>query len=277
MADWAGHIRQRLGALRLDPAREAEIVEELSQHLDLKYEALRRDGVGPEAAERAALQELLGPEALASSMRPLRQAHVPAPIQIGSPRRSLRRDFLQDLRYALGMLRRQPGFAAAAILTLALGIGANSAIFALVDAALLRPLPLPASDRLLIASERIAESSRERISPNDLLDWRARSRSFEAIAGFVPGVGGMVMAGRDGQAETVSRQWVTASFFDVLGAPPVAGRYLQVADDRARMHAVVLSESFWRTRFDADPAMLGRSEERRVGKSVDLGGRRIIK
>ncbi len=182
---------------------------------------------------------------------------MPAPIQIGSPRRSLRRDFLQDLRYALGMLRRQPGFAAAAILTLALGIGANSAIFALVDAALLRPLPLPAPDRLLVASERIAESSRERISPNDLLDWRARSRSFEAIAGFVPGVGGMVMAGRDRQAETVSRQWVTAGFFDVLGAPPVAGRYLQVADDRARMHAVVLSESFWRTRFDGDPNMLG--------------------
>jgi putative ABC transport system permease protein len=255
--EWTSHIRARLAPLTLHPTREAEIVDELSQHLELEYEELRRGGATDEDARRLAMDELLGPEALAAYMRPLRQAQVSSPVQPGGPRRSLLRDLAQDLRYALAALRRQPGFAAGAILTLALGIGANSAIFALVDATLLRPLPLPEPERLVVVNERTASSSRDRVSPNNLLDWAERNRSFETLAGFMPNVGGMVMAGADGTAETVSRQWVTAGFFDALGLPPVVGRFIQVADDRARTQAVVLSESFWRTRFNADPAIVG--------------------
>jgi len=257
MPDWTAHIRARLAPLNLHPTREAEIVDELSQHLELEYEELRRGGATDENARRLAMDELLGPEALAAYMRPLRQAHVSPPVQPGGPRRSLLHDLAQDLRYALAALRRQPGFAAGAILTLALGIGANSAIFALVDATLLRPLPLPTPERLVVITERTAASSRERVSPLNLLDWAERGRSFETMAGFTPGVGGMVMAGADGTAETVSRQWVTAGFFDALGVTPVAGRFLQLADDRARANAAVLSESFWRTRFNADPGVVG--------------------
>ena len=231
---WQGEIRARLSSLALDSAREAEIVEELSQHLQEEYEELRRAGATAEDARRLAMEELLGAEALAARMRPLRQAHAPVRVQPGGPRRSLLHDFAQDLRYALGALRKQPGFAAGAILTLALGIGANSAIFALVDATLLRPLPISSPDRVVIVTERTATSSAEGVSPNNLLDWRARNRSFEVLGGFIPSVGGMVMAGRDGTAETVSRQWVTTGVFDALGLPPVAGRYFQVADDRAR-------------------------------------------
>jgi putative ABC transport system permease protein len=258
MPEWTREIRSRLAALKLDASREAEIVEELSQHLEEQYQELRRGGAADEDARRLAMAELLGPGALAADMKPLRQAHAPVPIQPGAPRRSLLRDLAQDLRYAFGMLRRQPGFAAGAILTLALGIGANSAIFALVDATLLSPLPLPSPERTVIVTGRTASSSQERVSPNDLLDWRERSRSFETIAGFMPSVGGMVMAGADGTAETVSRQWVTAGFFDALGVTPLAGRFMQIADDRARTRAVVLSESFWRTRFGADPTVVGR-------------------
>ena len=258
MPEWAREIRARLAALHLSATREAEIVEELSQHLTEEYEELRRGGATDEEARRIISDELPGPEALASDMRPLRQAHAPVPIQPGSPPLSILGDLAQDVRYALGMLRRQPGFAAGAILTLALGIGANSAIFALVDATLLRPLPVPAPDRLVIVTERTAASPRERVSPNNLLDWRERGRSFESLAGFMPNIGGMVMAGRDGTAETVSRQWVTAGFLDTMGVAPLAGRYFQVDDDRARRDAVVLSESFWRTRFDADRAIVGR-------------------
>ena len=163
--EWSGEIRTRLAALALDAAREAEIVEELSQHLEEEYEELRAGGAGHEDARRLAMQELLGPEALAAYMRPLKQAHAPAPVQPGSPRRSLLRDLLQDLRYAFSVLRKQPGFAAGAILTLAMGIGANSAMFALVDATLLRPLPLPAPERAIVITERTATSSRERVSP----------------------------------------------------------------------------------------------------------------
>ena len=191
-------------------------------------------------------------------MRPLRQANAPAPLQPGAPRRSLLRDLAQDLRYAVGMLRKQPGFAAGAILTLALGIGANSAIFALVDATLLRPLPIPEPERVVMISERTAASAHERVSPNNLLDFGERGRSFEVIGGFLGGVGGMVMGGADGMAETVSRQWVTAGVFDALGIQPVVGRTLSQDDDRKRADVVVLSESFWRTRFSADQTLVGR-------------------
>jgi putative ABC transport system permease protein len=165
---------------------------------------------------------------------------------------------VQDLRYGVRSLRRSPAFTAAAALTLALGVGANSAIFALVDATLLRPLPFPQPDRLVMLWESSTSSSRGWVAPLNMTDWNARNHTFDRIAGFVPGVGGMVMSGANGIAETVSRQWVTAGFFDVLGVKPLAGRTFLVDDDRRRANAVVLSESFWRSRFNGDPSIVGR-------------------
>ena len=163
-------------------------------------------------------------------MRPLRQANHPPPVDARADRgAALLRDLGQDLALCAGrMFRRQPGFAAGAILTLALGIGANSAIFALVDATLLRPLPIPEPER---AGDDVGahcdSSAHERVSPQQPARLRiARSRSFETVAGFMAGVGGMVMGGADGIAETVSRQWVTAGVFDVLGSRPIVGRTL---------------------------------------------------
>ena len=152
--DWTGHVRSRLTSLRLPPAREAEIVEELSQHLDLRYDELRRGGASEDDARRLAIEELLEPETLANHIRPLRQAHPPEPITLGTPGRFVIHDLWQDLRYAARMLGKQPGFAAAVVLTLALGIGANCAIFALVDATLLRPLPFPDAARVVMVWER---------------------------------------------------------------------------------------------------------------------------
>lgn len=255
---WADDVRQRLAQLRLNPAREAEIVDELSLHLDQRYEELRHGGAGHADARRLALEELLQPGALAEHMRTLRQARVPPAITPGAPRRSLPGDLWQDLRYGTRMLRWQPGFAAAAILTLGLGLGANSAIFALVDATLLRPLPFPNPDRLVMMRERTEASRRSNVSPLNLLDWRERARTFDAMGAFMPNVGGMVTNGRDGIAETVPRQWVTAGFFDALGVKPVAGRTFLPSDDRQRSNVVVLTEAFWRTRFDADPTVVGR-------------------
>jgi putative ABC transport system permease protein len=260
MAEWASDIRARLASLQLSPVREAEIVEELSQHLDEEYEARRAAGVPDDQARQEVLDAALGGGALARDLRPLRQARTPLTIQPGAPRQSRLRDLLQDVRYALGLLRRQPGFAAAAIVTLALGIGANSAIFALVDATLLRPLPLPSPERVVAVTGRTATESTERarVSPNDLRDLKARATGLAALGGVMPNVGGMVMAGRDGTAETIARQWITAGALDALGAPPVAGRYFTAEDDRTALSAVVLSEAFWRSRFDGDPAILGQ-------------------
>jgi putative ABC transport system permease protein len=258
MPDWTGDLRGRLAPLRLTPVREAEIVEELSQHLDQRYEELRGEGKDHGEARRLAMEELLEPDALASRMAALRQANVRPSIAPGAPPRFLLVDLWQDLRYAGRVLRRQPGFAAVAVLTLALGIGANSAMFALVDATLLRPLPLHEPGRLVMVWERTQASNHEGVSPLNLLDWNERNRSFDLIAGFVPSVGGMVMAGANGSTEEVPRQWVTVGFFRVLGVRPIAGRGFVASDDRERARVVVLSEAFWRTHFNADASIVGR-------------------
>ena len=163
-----------------------------------------------------------------------------------------------DVKFAVRQLRHAPAFTLVAALTLALGIGANGAIFALVDATLLRPLPFPHPDRLVMLWERTGAETHDGVSPLNLADWNSRSRSFERIAGFVPSVGGMVMAGTDGNAETVSRQWVTSGVFEALGVTPIVGRTFSLADDRSHTHVAVLNESFWRTRFNADRAVVGR-------------------
>ncbi len=254
MPEWNDDLRRRLATLRLSPTREAEIIEELSQHLDQRYQELRAAGTSDADARRVATLELDDSDALARHMRQLRQAHVPPPTTPGVPARgSVPAELWHDLRYAARTLRRQPGFAAVAILTLALGIGANSAIFALVDATLLRPLPFGNPDRLVMLSERSATSARGAVSPLNMTDWNDRNRTFDVIAGYIPSVGGMVMTGADGLAENVTRQWVTAGFFDALGIQPIAGRTFLPDDDRRRANVVVLSETLWRSRFNARP------------------------
>lgn len=257
MPDWTPHLRERLARLDLSGEREADIVEELSQHLEERYEELRNQGVGEADARRIALDELVDPDTLTQDLQPLRQAQVPATHAPGTLSGSVLADIWHDLRYAVRTFRKKPGFAAVAILTLALGIGANSAIFALADATLLRPLPLPEPERLTMLWESTETTPRGGVAPPNLTDWTERSRTFAAMAGYLPGVGGMVMAGADGTAQTVPRQWVTAGIFDVLGIDAIVGRTFKPEDDKASINTVVLSESFWKTRFNSDPGIVG--------------------
>jgi putative ABC transport system permease protein len=163
-----------------------------------------------------------------------------------------------DVKFAIRQLRTSPAFTFIAAITLAFGIGGNSAIFALVDATLLRPLPFREPERLVMVWERNATSLRGGVAPLNLLDWNERNRTFDVMAGFIPGVGGMVMSGTDGTAETVPRQWVLAGIFEVLGVRAIIGRTFLPSDDSQRANVVVLSEGFWRTRFNADPTVVGR-------------------
>jgi len=160
MPEWASHVRARLASLRLSPARENEIVDELSQHLDDRWRELIAGGASPEDATRLALADFRDGGTLARHLAPLRQAHhetaVPA---VGAPGRHLFNDLWQDLRFAIRTLRKQPGFAIAAVLTLALGIGSNAAIFAVINAVLLRPLPFPNGERLVALYSRFLPSS----------------------------------------------------------------------------------------------------------------------
>lgn len=194
----------------------------------------------------------------------VRGPDVPQPLDrhVKEPRVSLARRFEElrdDTIGALRQMRRAPGFTALAAATLALGIGANGAIFALVDATLLRPLPVHEPDRLVLLSERTSTGSRSRVSPPNMIDLRDRTGALESLAGFTPRVGAMVMAGADGTPESVTRQWVTTGFFDVFGVRPLVGRTFTDADNpEGAPETAVIGEAFWRTRFGGDPSVVGR-------------------
>ena len=232
---------------------DQEIDEELALHVEMRTRELIARGMDPRAARDLALSRLGDIARLKRTM-----------TDIGRKRdREMRvtqwlDELRDDLKFSFRQLRRSPAFTFVATLTLALGIGANSAIFALVDAALLRPLPYGDPDRLVSIWENGTTIERSYASPLNMIDWQNRGHSFEQIAGFTPAVGGMVMAGADGNAETVSRQWVTAGIFDVLGVKPIAGRTFTHEEDVKRSNVIVMSEGFWRTRFNADPGVIGR-------------------
>lgn len=258
MPDWSREIEERLNTLQISPGREAEIVEELSAHLEQRYAELRNQGIDEPEAAAVVREELRADPELAERLRPLRQANVSPPVAPGAPRRELLADFWQDLRLATRMLRKQSALTVMVVLTLAIGIGANGALFALVDRVLLRDLPLPDPDRLVAIWERTETTPRGRVSPLNLHDWIQRNESFDAIGGFIPNTGSMVMSGPGG-AETVPRQWVTAGIFDALGVTPIAGRTFNAADDAGGVNVAVLSEAYWRARFAGDPSIVGQS------------------
>jgi putative ABC transport system permease protein len=232
---------------------DQEVDEELAFHLEMRTRELVERGVDPAAAREQAMARL-------GDVARLKRTCV----DLGRKRdREMRltqwiEELRHDVKFAVRQLLHAPAFTLVAAITLALGIGANSAIFALVDATLLRPLPFPEPDRLVMVWERSDTSPHSLASPLNMLDWIDRSGTFERMAGFMPGVGGMVMNGRDGTAETVPRQWVTQGFFDVLGIKAIAGRTFLPSDESQRSRVVVLSEAFWRSRFDADRSVIGR-------------------
>src|SRR5688572_15591799 len=147
--DWARHVRSRLSSLRLSPAREHEIVEELSQHLDDRWRELVAGGTLEDEATRLALAEFREGNLLAKYMAPLQQAQTTAPIVPGATTGYVVRDVWHDLQYATRTSRKQPAFTLAVVLTLALGIGATTAVFTVVEGVLLSPLSYPDEDRVV--------------------------------------------------------------------------------------------------------------------------------
>ena len=231
---------------------DQEFDEEIELHIDMRTRELIDQGVDPATARDMALRKMGDLDTFKRTCVDLgrkRDREMSITLWLEELR--------EDVKFAFRQLRHAPAFTLVAVVTLALGIGANSAIFALVDATLLRPLPYNQPDRLVTIWETSEASPRGFASPPNMQDWRDRSRTFDAIAGYTPSVGNMVMDGKDGNAETVSRQWVSGGIFDVFGVAPIVGRTFTRDDEQKRANVIVLSEGLWESRFNRDPSIVG--------------------
>src|ERR1035437_5491546 len=257
MPDWNGRIRKQLEDLNLAPTREAEIVEELAQHAEDRYRELLSGGATEAEARRATLDEIGGHKLLARELGAIERADAPEPVVLGARSGRLLAGLGQDLRYGFRTLSKDPGFTAVAMLALALGIGANTAIFSVVNGVLLRPLSFPDPDRVLMIYESNAEFSRASVAYPNYLDWRRESRFFTDMGAVRNDDFNFTGAG---QPERVSGKYVSARFFPVLGVTPLLGRgFLPEEDRRGAACAVVLSYGFWEERFGGDANILGKT------------------
>src|SRR5262245_169655 len=229
---------QRIRALLLRRKLDRDLEDEIEFHL---AERARRAGIDPLEASR----RFGSPTFVKETVRDMWTIRWIEVLQ-------------QDLRYAARTLRKSPGFTIVAALTLALGIGANTAIFSVVDAVMLRPLPYPEPSRLveLWGNVRRAKVERRGASYPDFVDWRDQSRSFEAMAAFVDG--DLTIAGT-GEPERITGEFVSQPYFDLLGMRAVLGRTFRPEEDQVpeRNAVVVLSDGLWKRRFGADSAVLG--------------------
>jgi len=258
MPDWKPEIRRRLANLKLEPTREAAIVEELAQDLADCYAELIASGATEVKAYQQTLAELSGSELLAQELRRGERPSNQEPIVLGINRRTnMIANLWQDLRFGARMLLKQPGFTLIAVLTLALGIGANTAIFSIVNAVLLRPFPYKEPEHLVILRERVSVGSGFSPSYPNFVDWRAQNTVFDAMASLRANES-FNFAGA-GEPERLQGRIVSAEFFSTLGIRPMLGRDFLAEEDRpGATPAAILSYGFWRRRFGEDPSVIGK-------------------
>jgi predicted permease len=256
MPEWKSDIRRRLAGLKLEPARESEIVEELSLHLDDHYAESLTRGATPEEAYRAALAELSEGETLQREMQRVERQVEQEPIVLGTNRRSnMIADFWQDLRYGARMLGKQPGFTAVVTLTLALGIGVNMAIFTLLDIAL-RPLPVKDPDTVVMVNW-----SNWRISFTDYVYLRDHTQVLSGLTASTTRKQTLTNQVSQEESQEIAVEYVSDNFFAVLGATPALGRAFTPEENRAPggEPVVILNYGLWQRRFAGDPKILGQT------------------
>jgi len=258
---WRDEIASRLARLKLAPAREAEIIDELSQHLEDRYRELLGGGVAEEEAWRTALEDLSDPEALVEELRQVENRVGMEPIVpgAGGEKENIMTDLGQDVRYGLRMMVKNPGFTAVAVLTLALGIGANTAIFSVLDAVLLRPLPYPEPQQLVKLWSRFTgiglPNDQNDVSAPEFRDLQQLSQSFSGIAAINTGTFNIGVKGSPQRAIGAS---VSPSLFAILGARAALGRTF--AENEAQPghdQEVILSHTFWERAFGGDRGIIG--------------------
>jgi predicted permease len=252
---WRRYVRSHLPPLHVSAEREIEIVDELAAQLDATYTRARSGGAGDSESMARAEAEVPNWQELARAVERIERPHRSESAP-GAGTGGFMTGFIQDVRYALRALARAPGFSAVAIVTLALGIGATTIVYSLVDGVLLRPLPIRDPERVVLARTLSSDKSEMSVSFPDFQDWVARAKSFESLAawrGFPSNLTGM------GQPRRIFVRQVTANLFSVLGVRPILGRDLTAADDQPGVDRVCLvSYGFWQRELGGDASAIGR-------------------
>ncbi|MGH9939502.1 MAG: ABC transporter permease, partial [Blastocatellia bacterium] len=251
--NWNHIVRQHLAVLRLPPEREIEIVEEQALHLEAAYEDALAAGLSATEAEARALRSydwrLLECE-LSRVEQPLVARALQPPLELIERKGGIRmQSILQDLRFGVRMLLKSPAFTLAAIFSLAIGIGANTALFSVVNAVLLRPLPYPNAERLVRVGE---EGSAEVFAA-----LKQTQRVFDGLAGWK--ARDYMLTGRGGPAH-LKGQRVTPELLPLLGVTPQAGRAFVAEEFQpGRDQVALISHRLWHSRFGADPQIIGQA------------------
>jgi putative ABC transport system permease protein len=239
-------LRNRLRALLRKSEIERELDEELRYHIEQQTEQNIRLGMNPEEARHNALKAFGGVE---QAKERSRDASGVRWIE----------ELWQDLRYGARMLRRNPGFTAVATLSLALGVGANAAIFSVLYAVLLRPLPYRDPNHLVLIFSKGREDHREPILLDDFAILKSQSQSFEAMSIFYKNTGfSRVNLTGAPEPEVVQGGFVSADFFPLMGMAPRIGRLFTIEEETQRNRVVVLSQGLWNRRFGGAPDVVGR-------------------
>src|SRR5256885_2879095 len=264
MPDFKVEIRAQLAELRLPPVREAEIVEELSQHLAEQYEEAMTRGASEEEARQRVFEELSAPDLLERELEHVESAAPGNSVAPGiETKGNMLADLAQDLRYGLRTLLKNPGFTVVAVSALALGIGANSAIFSVVNAVLLRPLPFKNPDQLVMVWENATHLGfpKNTPAPPNFLDWQRQNSVFTGMAAMVERSFNLTGVG---EPERLDGRRVSANLFDVLTVPPLIGRTFVPQEDQPGSKVAILDEALWKRRFGGNPAV--------VGQAINLNG-----
>ena len=266
MPDWKAEIAERLSNLRITPERESEIIDELAQHLEQRYNELRLGGTSSEEAERQTRAELSEHNALATELRRIERKETFAAVPQSNGKFHFIADIRQDVGHAARILRKSPAFTLVTIFTLALGIGANSAIFTFINALLLRSLPVADPQELVlfrVGGPYVPATAGYNFSYPLYAMFRDQANSFAGIiAANNVGRGRLVVHDQStGVAESIQQQRVSGNFFSVLGVTAAKGRLLSETDDNPSntQPAAVISYEYWQRRFGLDPNVIGRS------------------
>ncbi len=233
----------RLGGIFARDRRDEELRAEIESHLALHEEENIRAGMLPQEAHRQAVIKLGGIAPMTEAYRDRR----------GVP---WLETLWQDIRFGIRMLKKSPGATAAAIIALALGIGANTAIFSVVNAVLLHPLPYPDARKLMYVTSFIPKNNQTIVVHPDYFGWRAQNHVFEDAAAMTPADYTLTGAGEPTRLDAES---VSASMFHVLGIEPMIGRGFSADEDKPNgPHVTILSYALWKERFGGDPGVIGR-------------------